>query len=95
MIKVAAKCVIKKESIETFKSITSTLIDETRKEDGCISYELFQDNDNEQVFIFVENWGNQEKLNQHINSKHCKELLPEMGKTYELDMELHFMSLVK
>lgn len=95
MIKVTAKFIVKKEEITAFKEITAKLIDETRKEEGCIIYELFQDNDNEQIFIFVESWESMELINKHIESTHCQELVPKMEKICQEKMELHFMSLIK
>ncbi len=95
MIKVVAKCTVKPDKKAEFQKITSELIDKTRREKGCIAYELFRDGEEERVFVFVESWENRELLNAHIDSKHCKELLPEMETCYEKEMELHFMSLVK
>jgi len=95
MIKVTAKCFIKKESIEDFKTYTSKLIDETRKEEGCLAYELYQEVNDETVFSFIEEWKDMESLGRHIDSKHCKEIFPKMEKLYSKEMEVNFYTLVK
>jgi len=95
MIKVAAKCFIQKDSIEEFKKHSSKLIDETRKEEGCLAYELYQDINDETVFSFIEEWKDMESLNRHIDSKHWKDIFPKMEKLYLKEMELNFYALVK
>lgn len=95
MIKVTARCKVKEDGIETFKAITSKLIDETRKEEGCIRYELFQDLKNENMFMFVEDWKSRESHIAHDETKHIKELVPEMNKVLAEPLEVLIMDLVK
>ena len=95
MIKVTAKYFIKKESIEDFKTYTSRLIDETRKEDGCLAYELYQDINDETVFSFIEEWKDMESLGNHIDSKHFKEIFPKIENLCLKEMELNSYALVK
>lgn len=95
MIKITAKCFIKKEFIGDFKTYASKLIEESRKEEGCLGYELYQDINNETVFSFIEEWKNAEFLNGHIESEHCKETFPKMEKLYLKEMELNVYTLVK
>ena len=54
MVKLMVKVVIKQEGIEFFKNEFKNFIDETRKENGCISFQLFQDADNPKVFFVSE-----------------------------------------
>jgi quinol monooxygenase YgiN len=58
----------------------------TRKEQGCIRYDLFVDLDHPNRFTFVEEWASREDLIQHGQSdhitegrKHFPELLDEPG----------------
>lgn len=44
------------------------LIEPTRKEEGYIQYDLHQDNENHEVFIFFEIWENQELWQKHIEN---------------------------
>ncbi len=55
---------------EELKSICHGLIEPTRKEQGCISYELFQDTTNPGRFTFIENWQSKKHLDVHLNSTH-------------------------
>ncbi|GGG50650.1 putative quinol monooxygenase [Epilithonimonas arachidiradicis] len=54
------------DAIELLKQ----LVIETRKETGCIQYELFEDNRNKGVFFIHETWESNEYLQQHQVSDH-------------------------
>ena len=69
---VVAKLVAKKESVESVKSELLKLIAPTRKEDGCIEYNLHQDNEDPALFIFYETWECAACLEKHINTDHFK-----------------------
>lgn len=56
-------------------------IEPTRKEAGCISYNLYQSTDNSAIFIFVENWKDKEELDKHLQMPYLQALL---GKVDEL-----------
>ncbi|MCO1601876.1 putative quinol monooxygenase [Desulfosporosinus nitroreducens] len=94
MIKVIAKLTIKEDKIEELKSIIPELVAETRKEDGCLSYQLFQDVKNKKMLSFVEDWVSNEALQRHINSKHFQEAMPKIAELQEKEMELSVCTLV-
>jgi len=52
--------------VATVKSELLKLIGPTRNEDGCIDYNLYQDNDNSAVFVFHENWESADHLEAHM-----------------------------
>lgn len=60
----------KKESAESVRSELSKLVAPTRKEDGCIEYNLHQDNDAPEVFVFYEIWEGAIHLENHFKSDH-------------------------
>ncbi|MDD9157600.1 putative quinol monooxygenase [Aliivibrio sp. S4TY2] len=49
------------------------LLEPTRKEVGCIQYDLHQDNDNPHVFVFHEQWKSEVFLQDHLNTAHIAE----------------------
>jgi quinol monooxygenase YgiN len=55
---------------EELKKILLGLIEPTRKESGCIKYELYQDITNPGLFTFVEEWESQEHLDVHMKTPH-------------------------
>lgn len=62
----------KKESAESVKSELSKLVATTRKEDGCIEYNLHQDNDAPEVFVFYEIWEDALHLENHFHSDYYR-----------------------
>lgn len=58
------------DQIELVKSELLKLIDETRAEEGCLNYDLHQDNDNPAHFMFYENWESRELWQTHMNAPH-------------------------
>jgi quinol monooxygenase YgiN len=58
------------DQIDLVKAELEKLIDITRAEDGCINYDLHQDNDNSAHFMFYENWESRELWQTHMNAPH-------------------------
>lgn len=89
MIKIVAKNYIKTDKIEEFIELAKKLVQETVKNDkGCIHYELFQEQSNQQILTIIEEWEDLDALNQHSMSPHFKEavssfkdLLEKQGET--------------
>ncbi|AFA50075.1 hypothetical protein Awo_c33470 [Acetobacterium woodii DSM 1030] len=76
MIKVAAQNNIKADKIDEFIAIAKNLVAETRKYDaGCVRYELLQDVKNPQLLTMLEEWDDQEALNNHLLSQHFKDAM--------------------
>jgi quinol monooxygenase YgiN len=42
----------------------------SREEPGCISYQLCQDTEDEDTFVFVEKWESEEALEAHFGTSH-------------------------
>ena len=47
----------------------------TRVERGCLSYRLYQDVENRNTFILIEEWETQEDLERHISKDNQRQLL--------------------
>jgi len=71
-ITVIAKIVAKKDSVETVKAELLKLIPPTKRESGCIEYNLHQDNQNPSIFLFYETWESAASIEIHINTDHYK-----------------------
>ncbi len=55
------------------------LVTPTRKEAGCLNYDLHQLPENPARFLFHENWTSKAHLDAHLQSAHIKALLPRVG----------------
>ncbi len=69
---IVAKIEAKSDKVELVKAELLKLIAPTRKEAGCIQYDLHQDNSNPAVFVFYENWESRELWQAHMNNDHLK-----------------------
>ena len=58
------------DKIELVKVELLKLIDITRAEQGCINYDLHQDNENPAHFLFYENWESRELWQAHMAAPH-------------------------
>ena len=58
------------DKVDELKAVCLGLIEPTRKENGCISYDLFQDITNPGKFTFIENWKSKEHLDVHLKTPH-------------------------
>lgn len=69
---IIAQLQAKAGKVDFVKDELLKLIAPTRMEKGCIQYDLHQDNNNPELFVFVESWQNQQLWQEHMNSAHLK-----------------------
>lgn len=67
---IVARIEAKKEKTEMVNEELLKLIEPTRNEEGCLQYDLHQDNENPCVFVFYENWTSRELWQKHMNNAH-------------------------
>lgn len=70
---IVAKIIAKADQTELVKAELLKLIPPTLAEAGCINYDLHQDNENPNVFLFFENWENRELWQAHMSNTHLAE----------------------
>ena len=88
MINVVAKGVFQENAFQTVIALYQELIAETKKEKGCLSYELYQDIDNPCILTMLETWENKAYLDAHSASAHFQRIVPQIGK-FRLEKDLH------
>ncbi len=67
------------DSVDSVKAALEKLVDVTRKETGCVKYDLHQNNSDPSHFMFYETWTSRELWQQHMKAPH----LAEYGKATE------------
>jgi quinol monooxygenase YgiN len=70
MLVVLARFNAKKGERDKVVKLARECIEITRKEAGCISYEMFAATENDTGLIFVERWESKEALKVHLKSEH-------------------------
>lgn len=69
-ITVVAEIVARPDSVERLKAELLKLVVPTRREKGCLKYDLHQDRQDPALFLFYETWESAECLEKHITSEH-------------------------
>lgn len=70
---ITAKVFIKEGKESDFISAAQVIIENTRKEEGCLGYSLYQDPLEKTNFIFVETYKNQAAIDAHFAAPYFKE----------------------
>ena len=65
-----AQIFIKPEKVDDFLAATKELIEKSRAEEGCITYNLYQDPHDKTKFFFFEEWKNQAAIDFHFATEH-------------------------
>jgi quinol monooxygenase YgiN len=69
---VVAEITAKPGSEEELRALLLSIVEPTRKEDGCIQYDLHVSTAEPGKFLFFENWEDQAALAKHAASEHLK-----------------------
>ena len=56
-----------------------SLVAPSRKDDGCLNYDLHQALDNPALFLFHENWTSKAHLDQHLQQPELQAVLARVG----------------
>ncbi len=67
---IVAHITAKADQVDCVKAELEKLVEITRSEEGCMQYDLHQDNDNPAHFMFYENWESREQWQKHMAAPH-------------------------
>ena len=95
MITVVAEFAVKPAELDAFLSRCDELIAETRKENGCLSYHLYQDKQQPNLLSFIELWQNQAVLDTHSASAHFTRIVPALVEACEKPPVIRLYSQIK
>ncbi|MFI5446215.1 putative quinol monooxygenase [Polaromonas sp. UC242_47] len=85
MLKVIAQDFIKADCVDKVVPLYKELVEKTKQEALCISYDLFIDQENPGHFIFIEEWPDRAALDTHCQTEHFQRLVPMINKYQEKD----------
>ena len=78
MLKVIAQDFILPDRIDEVLPLYRELVEKTRQETRCLSYELFRDQKDPGHFTFIETWPNRAALDLHCETEHFRRLVPQI-----------------
>ena len=67
---IVANITAQPDKIDLVKAELQKLVPITLAEEGCVQYDLHQDNDNPARFMFYENWESRELWQAHMAAPH-------------------------
>lgn len=79
MLKVIAQDFIRADAVDVVRPLYQELVDLTRKEPLCISYDLFIDQKDVGHFVFIETWPDRAALDAHCETEHFRRLVPRIN----------------
>ena len=91
IVRITMKVLMEKR-MEMMQTLLS-MIEPTRKEKGCLSYDVFCDLEDNHVFNLIEEWETHEDLDHHIRSERFSVLLGTKSLLDKpLEMKIHTVS---
>jgi quinol monooxygenase YgiN len=82
---------VKEDAGEKFEAACAKAVKLTRKEKGCVSYELNRNAKMPAHYLMYERWKNLDALEAHIKSEHFAALLKEIGELMAAPPEVHVL----
>ena len=73
LLTVVAEMQAKPGKEDELRKAVLALVEPTRKEEGCVQYDLHVGTSDPGRFIFYENWTSREHLSRHAASEHLRE----------------------
>ncbi|MBP2280718.1 quinol monooxygenase YgiN [Psychrobacter sp. PL15] len=83
ILTVIANITAKDDHIALVKTELEKLLPVTRVEEGCLQYNLYQDNENPAHFMFHESWASRELWLTHKENQHLKDFVAATDGTLE------------
>lgn len=88
-LKIVAVIEVKDIHKDKLLNIFRKVVDETRKEEGNISYDLHQDVKNPLKFVILETWKSEEAIDEHNASSHFNDFVKAIeGKVDSLTVDV-------
>lgn len=73
--------------------IAQTLAGASRLEPGCISYRFYEDTEQPNEFVFVEEWESDEALQQHFGTEHIGQFMRAVPATVTAPPDVNFHTI--
>ena len=76
---IIARLFVKPDKINDFTEAAKEMIENSNKEAGCSSYQLYQDPYDNTKFVFVESYNNQAAVQTHFSTEYFKAFGPKIS----------------
>ena len=93
-VTVVARLKAKSGMEEQVKQELLKMVEETRKEKGCLNYDLHVDEKDPGTFLFYENWVSKMALDNHFHTKHFLALRAQGEKLFAAPTDINIMKMI-
>jgi quinol monooxygenase YgiN len=94
-VKVVARVTALPDTGSALAPVLRSLIAPTRRESGCIRYELFENNSDPCDFVFVEEWSSHAAIDAHLAMPHVHDAFVKAGPFLAKAPEISRYSLIE
>lgn len=77
----------KEENRQALRATAVELVELSLHDTGCIDYDLYKSQTNDDRYMIYETWNSRDELQAHMNSDHFKRLVPELQKLATMTLE--------
>lgn len=89
MITIIVNLKVKQDKKVDFMKIMKELIDKSNEEEGCISYDLYENNDDSNSLVLIENWISEDAIDIHNKSLHFTSMIPKIKEMASIDINIY------
>jgi quinol monooxygenase YgiN len=89
MLKIVAKCDVKESEKAKFIQNATQLVNKSRDDAGCLSYELFHDLEKKNIYFFLEEWRSDVFVKYHEESEYFKIYFSNILQTLNQEIEVY------
>jgi quinol monooxygenase YgiN len=94
VINVVAVLKVKEGKADAVREAFSALVDQSRKDAGCLRYDLFEVQDEPGTFVNIESWASQAELDAHMQAPHLGAAFAGVGDAFDGAPQLLFLAPV-
>ena len=94
MVEVVSKIFVKEDKVNEFVGLFKEMIEPTKKEEGFIRYEMYQDEKDPTILIVIEEWETREAFDKHLQTKHFERIGPKMTKLMAKESDVNICNKI-
>ena len=93
-IRIIARLIARPDAIDALRAECLAMLEPTRKEAGCVRYELLANIANPAEFTFVEEWADQAAIDAHMQTPHLKAVVADSAPLLAAPLDVRFLTQV-
>ena len=94
-IRVVALMNVRPEKLDETLNAFDSLVAATRREEGCITYQLLQNVEDPNDLTFVEEWSSAEALQAHFETEHFQAVAARAGELLATPPDIRRYTVIK